>query len=918
MKLSLKILSFLIISLLILFGFSFIFYLKVLPSLVSNNTVISAVENSAKKYLNTDIDIQNTYLKTDLNGDIEFKAGKISIDKDGENIFFVKDIEGLISLKEAFNKTIVVKKFGADNIFADTDKLLSMIKINEDNKEQKKNDWNIYLLDSVLYINKSLIYYSPQKDTLIKLTADNLYVDNTQKEERYVHFDLNADILRGGKTVNLSIKDDNKVLIKNKQLLIENCPLIINKSKVFFDAWADKNNNFEATVYAKRFFIRDVIKLLKTNVIENNIDDILAIVKDIHGDFDFKIKLTKNNMTGDINFNRIQAKLIPLNNLPFIVNSGIISLNGNNLEIKNFKGFYNNSKVNDFEFSGSVKDYLKTLDTNIDMTTAITNDFIEGYLAKVACIPLTLKGSSRGKLIIKSKNNIFDVILMGKIKKGDDILVDGASFSPINYDRAFKADVRVDGDIINIKDINYYIAKEITRESKGIKPILTLNGNVKADGTILDFGFDIPKPLPSEFLNVLIGQKMFRKGTFSGQMKYDNTGKVPVIAADLSAEKILIPSQRLMLKEGSISTKDNLVNIKADGRYRRCSYNFTGSILNEIKFPIVIKNTELTIDDIDVDRIMTAMTKPVEAADYTKEDIDDDSDDDVAMAFDVKNLIVERCVLKIVKGKYKEINFSNIIANMTLDKDSIFKLKSNRFDIADGISSLDVNCDLKNQKYDLKLGIKDVDSDIMSTAILNLKRQITGKASGIISLNTDESLKLNGFIKFIVKDGTIEKVGLVEYILKFAALFRNPVTMISPSVFSDMVNIPDGSFDKITGDLKLKDNKIELMKIKSYSPTLSAYIVGCYNLENSDAILRIYTKFSNRKKGFAGILRNISLNSLANRIPLNSRNDSNYYAAELEQLPPIEADEKDCQVFLTKVDGDVEHNNFISSLKKIK
>ena len=111
---------------------------------------------------------------------------------------------------------------------------------------------------------------------------------------------------------------------------------------------------------------------------------------------------------------------------------------------------------------------------------------------------------------------------------------------------------------------------------------------------------------------------------------------------------------------------------------------------------------------------------------------------------------------------------------------------------------------------------------------------------------------------------------------------------------------------------------IELIKIKSYSPQLSAFIIGKYDLENSDAILRIYTKFSNKHKGVGGFLRSLSLNSLANRIPLKSRNDANYYSAELEQLPDIEAEDKDCQVFLTKVDGDVEHNNFISSLKKIK
>lgn len=117
--------------------------------------------------------------------------------------------------------------------------------------------------------------------------------------------------------------------------------------------------------------------------------------------------------------------------------------------------------------------------------------------------------------------------------------------------------------------------------------------------------------------------------------------------------------------------------------------------------------------------------------------------------------------------------------------------------------------------------------------------------------------------------------------------------------------------------LELKDNVIEKMQIKSSAPQLSAYIAGKYNLENGDAALRIYTKFSGKNKGFAGVLRNISLNSLANRIPMTTRNDAHYYEAELSQLPELE-DERDSQIFMTKVDGDVEHNNFISSLRKLK
>jgi hypothetical protein len=535
-----------------------------------------------------------------------------------------------------------------------------------------------------------------------------------------------------------------------------------------------------------------------------------------------------------------------------------------------------------------------------------------------------LTGKSKSQIIIDTINNDIDVTLMGKIAKGDDILIEGASLSPVNFDRALKSIFHIKGNNLNIETINYYIAKELTKQSKGVKPILTLNGNINIpDGKILNLGFDIPKPLPSEFLNVLIGQKLFKKGSFYGNMEFLNEREIPKIKGNLIAEKIFIPSQRLFLKEGKIATDRELIKITANGKYRRASYEFSGNILNKIIFPIVIKNTNLSIDNIDIEKIMLAMNAPVQSEQDIKqaynniEDTDNEADEPV-QTFDLSNLIIEECIVNILKGKYKEIDFGNIEAKMSLDKNSIFKLKSNRFDIAEGISSADVNCDLKNHKYELKLGIKDVNADIMSSSILNLKREIMGKASGIISINTDDSLKLNGFIKFIVKDGTIEKIGLVEYVLKFASLFRNPIAMLSPSIFSDLVNIPDGKFEKITGDLKLKDNKIELMKIKSYSEQLSAYIVGCYNLENSDAILRIYTKFSNKNKGFAGFLRNFSLNSLANRISLTSRNDTNYYAAELEQLPPINADENDCQIFLTKVDGDIEHFNFISSLKKIK
>jgi len=206
----------------------------------------------------------------------------------------------------------------------------------------------------------------------------------------------------------------------------------------------------------------------------------------------------------------------------------------------------------------------------------------------------------------------------------------------------------------------------------------------------------------------------------------------------------------------------------------------------------------------------------------------------------------------------------------------------------------------------------------MATSILGIPKQISGKAMGLIELNTDETLKLNGDIKFKIKDGTIGQVGYVEYILKVASLFRNPLAMISPSTVFDLVTIPDGRFEEIKGEMKLEDNIIKRMKIESTADELATFIIGRYDLNTNDAMLRVYTKFSDKTKGFAGILRNLSLNSLASRIYISSRNDSNYYANELAQIPKLKSGEENAQVFLTKVDGDIINFNFLSSLKRIK
>lgn len=905
----------------------FALYLKVLPWAVSNPKVISSVENILKDTMDVDLNIKNPVLKTSFSPDIEFNVDELALFKKGQNLLEVDNFNTEISFKEVFAKNIIIKKLGADYIFADINNLMTLAQPQEQ-KEQQEFDWNFDFYDSVLYVKKSLFLYKVEPSTYVSLNADDISIDNTQKDLRYVHFNITSDIKKGAEKLHFNIADRNTVYIKNKALWIDKCYLTFNKSKVFIKGKSDKQNKFNIEIFSDKIDMADVLALINSGIVENNLNEPLAFFKDLKGSFNFNIKASNKNLNGIVNLNKISGKIVPIADIPVLLEKGKIVMTNDEITLEDFNGYYNNRKENKIEMEGSVKDYLKSIDTNVVARAVVTNDFAKNYMSKLVGVPIELTGgSTKTRLDIKSVNNKIDLKWLFGLKSGQDILIDGASLTPTDYRRMLKADMHFEDMLFDIKSIDYYIAPDnIAKEKRGkIQPVLKLAGKIDCSKEIPEvrgLGFDIPKPLPSEFLNVLIGQKLFKKGTIAGNMGFDNRGKYPVLVGNLVMDGVRIPSQRVFLKHGEMKAENGLLKLAADGKYRRSAYDFDGSIVNEIKLPIVVKNINLTVDDVDVEKFIasannqSSQINTSDKMDLTPSGTAKDDDDDTP-TFDVGSFIVEDCVLHILKGHYKDINFNDVKATLSLDKNSILNMYSNRFEIAEGHSSAKVNCDLKKHKYNLALGIKDVESDLFATTLLNLPREITGKASGLIELQTDDSMKLNGSIKFLVQNGTIQKVGLVEYALKFAALFRNPIATISPSIFSDLVNIPEGNFDRISGILELKDNVVEKMQIRSSSPQLSSYIAGKYNLENSDAALRIYTKFSSRNKGFAGALRNFSLNSLANRMPMSSRNDAHYYEAELSQLPPLE-DERGAQIFMTKVDGDVEHNNFISSLKKLK
>ena len=906
-------------------AFCLFVYLWLIPHLVSDKKLINSVEQAAYNYFGVNLSIDSPKLKTGLNTSITFRIAGLKLDKGNSKLLEIKDLNTTLLYRDILLKRIIIKRFSVEGFYADINKLMALAPKQDKCKKPQKCDWDIDIYDALLYAKNVEVLYVIDKNTNLKIISKGFGTNNAKKKNRRVGFNVLFDLTKNGESYKVFLRDDNKVIIDNKTLYINDLPVVVNNSKLYINLKANRKIKYWLTITGRNFDIQNLVKLIDSNLIIPDGKELLALAaNNIKGNFDFNIDISKKKgIDGKAKLNTCTMNITSLNNLPVTLEKGDISFNDKNIKLNNFEGYYFNNKIsNKIKFAGTIDDYMKTMQINLQGDTFLTDEFMRKCASKLIGCPISLVGDAGTRVIIKSKNNKFDILAYSRLLPDEDILVDGMSLTPKKYERIIKADMHFEDMLLKINGIDYYIGslKEGAKDFKR-KSVMVLSGNVDcATLKIRDMGINIPDPLPSEFFNLFVGPKFFRKGTVQGYIHVDNRGEYPILVSKMKAHGIRVPSQRIKITDAQITTDNNCIHINSFGKFKRSDYKFVGNIKNNLTLPIIVNNVNLTVDDMDLEKLLMSFNQQNTSAVASQpkaETVDDDADDD-AFVFNTGLIIVNDCNLNLIKGHFQDIKIGNLHALLTLDKNGVLKVTSNKFDFAEGISTLKLNCDLMNHKYYVRLGVKDVNSDLIASSLLALKKEISGKAKGLIELNTDDSLKLNGKILFNIENGTIGKVGFLEYVLKFASLFRNPMAMISPSTLIDLVNIPEGEFDTIKGELYIKNNNVELIKIKSKAPQLSSFIVGCFNLDSRDAILRIYTKMSNKHKGIYGVMRNISLNALANRIPLGNVNETNYYSAELKQLPELDAPEKDCQIFLTKVDGDVENFNFISSLKRIK
>ncbi len=902
-----------------------LFYLIFLPNLIKSQILINHAQKIAKNTLNLELIIQKPLLKTHFKPLIEFKVDKLCLKNKNATLVDLENFETSVSFNKILKKQIKLNYIKAQNLTLKVNEILKLIP-QSGQTESKPVDFKIDFYDSKVLLDNFELSFMQNK-ALLELFMKDISIEKENGSEfKNVGFNFEAIVSKNNtQYLDIIASTTDEIKIRENELKIQDFDVLVNNSKLKMNAVMNLKELL-VNVKSDKFFLEDIFKSINCDFVIPDGESYLAVLKNPKGNVSFDINLKNQDLSGNVTINNTKANLKDLSSLPLNIQKGKIVIYKDKIDFVDLIGYYGKNKKNSLKIYGDIKDYYKTFDSNITIDTVVCNEFFKDYLAKL--INNTVMYASKPfstRILYKAKNNIMDITWLAKIPKGVNFGVDSSDSALKNYDRAVKGDFHIQGNDLDIRNINYYIANDI-HKGANIKPIIVVDGKMKLDGKIDNIGFSFAREMPCELLNVLTKDSTFKKGTIKGDLHIAFVNDIPKLDADVVISKTLIPSQKVFIKNAVLKTDNNLINIDTQGGFRRVKFDFNGKIKNELLPPFTIKNLNLALDNLDVERLLLSFNNQEQNQTQNTakktESVNDESDivndESLDFTFDTNLIRIEDCNFSLAQGKYKELTFSDIKANLTLDEKGILKINSNKFNIAQGISTLKVESDLKNFKHYVRLGVKDVDTDLLSKVLFNLEKEIQGKAMGLIELNTDKTLKMNGKIQFLVNDGMIGKIGLVEYLMKIVSVFRNPVAMINPAIVMDIVNIPEGKFDKIQGELLIKNNVIQKMDIKSYSPTLSALIRGRFDMEAHDASIRIYTRFSQSAKTKFAFLRNISLNALANKVQMNARNDANYYSSELVDLPQIDVKDENTEIFLTQVEGDIETNNFLSSLRKIK
>lgn len=642
-------------------------------------------------------------------------------------------------------------------------------------------------------------------------------------------------------------------------------------------------------------------------------------IKDMKGILDLTARVRRNNLSFFTKLNGTEFLYTP-KNMKVKFNSGNILIRNDLLTLGKI-----NAQIGEMPvlIDGNIYKFLKKPDLNLYINTKPTQEFFDQFFNKDALYPIKVKGD----ILATSKLSG----TLDKLAAKTEIQIEEDSY--LYYMGATIGDaanqVKLYLDNIHTpkwaKVNNFKYDKIIPSQNNKnfVKTQLTSSGIVEflPDNNIAFKNFKVKteNPTDARIFNIIFRKPFMKQGIFTSDLTINGNSLTPKILGTLDITSIDIPFINSTINDVNLKFNPDKILVKSKGIVLSNNVDLNAVIKNNTKPPYVVENLDLKLKDLNINKFTDAI-KDFESDLYRSKTSTTTAED-----IDISQIIIKKANVNADTIQIKNINAQEFSSNFSIDEKRRLDVKNFKFKLAEGFVNGSIKYDFPTQNAKLLISMKDSNAQIMAETLFNLHNQIYGSITGDVELNCSaksqetctKTLDGNGY--FIVKDGKMPKLGSLEYLLKAGNLIKGGITGLSINSIVDIITpLKTGEFESISGNMNFKDGVAQSINIYSSGKDLNMYLNGSYDFSTSLARMDVYGTLSNNITSVFGKVKNASLNTLLNTIPLMNKNElSPEIMAEINKIPNLDT-KNIYRIFNAEINGDIDGNDYVRTFKWIK
>jgi len=602
-------------------------------------------------------------------------------------------------------------------------------------------------------------------------------------------------------------------------------------------------------------------------------------------------------------------------------------LNGNILLDKNDLSL---NKINAYAgvmpvfINGKINNINTTKDLNLYLNAKPSQEFFDQFFNSKSVYPIKLKGDVLFSSNLKGPVNRLNSKTELKLDESSSLYYMGATIGDLTNP------VRIYIDSItsptSVKLNNFVYEKIITSQNNKQFPSvqLTAGGAIDMVGKNVlkfhNFRVKTENPTDAKIFNILFKKPFMKQGVFTSNLLINGDTINPRILGKLDVKSIDLPVVDTTVKDISLDFKNDNIYVKTKSSVLSNSILLDAVLKNKLTPPYIFNDVKLYFEDLDLNRISSAIRDY--ESDLYKQQLGLVSNTNTITP---DQIIIKRGEILADNIKIKELKATDFKSDISIDKNRIAKADNFNFKVADGNVYGDLVYDILKEKLNINAHIHDSNVQIISESLFNMKGQFFGNVNGDMALSCTGNIQdncvktLSGNGQFVINDGRMPKLGSLEYLLKATNLVTGGITGVSINGIIDLITpLKTGEFKSITGHYDIEDGIVKNLEVFSKGKDLNLYLSGTYNIENYNADMDVYGSISSNITSVFGKLKNFSLNTLLNTIPLLNKGEiSEDVASKIEKIPSSEHSNIS-RIFAAEIEGDINGLNYVKSFKWVK